>query len=102
MGSFHLEVMGYEAFSRAPVGYLEGLETLFAFLANRVDQPVRDPAGFGKDVDERMTGGQRMAARNLLQGAAREVRLALSARDARPEEAHQRLRKLFGEAYRYR
>ncbi|WP_141593464.1 nucleotidyltransferase [Myxococcus sp. AB056] len=102
LGSFHLEVMGYEAFSRAPVGYLEGLETLFAFLANRVEQPVRDPAGFDKAVDERMTGGQRMAARNLLQGAARTVRLALSERDTRPEQAHQRLRELFGETYRYR
>ncbi|NVJ01160.1 nucleotidyltransferase [Myxococcus sp. AM009] len=100
--SFHLEVMSYEAFSRAPSGYLEGLETLFAFMAGRVERPSSDPAGLGGNVDERMTGGQRTAARNALQGAAREVRLALSERDARPEEAHKRLRKLFGEAYRYR
>ncbi|GEL74733.1 nucleotidyltransferase domain-containing protein [Myxococcus virescens] len=100
--SFHLEVMGYEAFSRAPVGYLEGLEALFAFMAGRVDRSTGDPAGLGGDVDARMTSGQRTAARNALQGAARTVQLALSERDARPEQAHQRLRALFGEMYWYR
>ncbi|AKQ70334.1 hypothetical protein A176_007246 [Myxococcus hansupus] len=100
--SFHLEVMGYEAFSQAPVGYLEGLHTLFAFMAGRVDRPVPDPAGLGGKVDARMTLGQRMAARNAFQGAARTVRLALSERDSNPERAHLRLRELFGETYRYR
>ncbi|QDE93719.1 hypothetical protein BHS06_34680 [Myxococcus xanthus] len=100
--SFHLEVMGYEAFSRAPAGYLEGLEVLFSFMASRVDRPIRDPAGLGGNVDARMSSGQRTAARNALQGAARAVQLALSERDVRPEQAHQRLRALFGELYRYR
>ncbi len=102
LGSFHLEVMSYEAFSQAPAGYLEGLQTLFGFLESRVDKTVRDPAGLGADVDARMTPGERQAAHNMLQGAAREVQLALSERDARLEQAHLRLRKLFGEEYRYR
>ncbi len=100
--SFHLEVMGYEAFPQAPMGYLEGLHTLFAFMASRVDRPAPDPAGLGGIVDARMTPGQRTAARNAFQGAARTVKLALSERDSSPEQAHLRLRTLFGEAYRYR
>jgi predicted nucleotidyltransferase len=100
--SFHLEVMSYEAFPTPPAGYLEGLETLFSYLAQRVLRPCLDPAGLGPHVDARMSSGQREAARNLLQGAAREVRLASAERTTNPEQAHARLKKLFGEEYRYR
>jgi hypothetical protein len=100
--SFHLEVMSYEAFSKPPAGYLEGLEALYTHLAQRVLRPCPDPAGLGVDVDARMTSGQREAARNMLQGAARSLRLAREERDSRPSDAHARLRSLFGNDYRER
>ncbi|MFP2925012.1 CBASS oligonucleotide cyclase [Pyxidicoccus sp. 3LG] len=102
LGSFHLEAMSYEAFTQPPVGYLEGLEALFTFLAQRVLRPCPDPARLGADVDARMTSGQREAARNLLQSAARTMRLATEERTARPEQAHARLRAFFGNDYRER
>lgn len=100
LGSFHLEVMSYEAFSTPPVGYLEGLEALYTHLALRVMHPCPDPAGLGENVDARMSNGQREAARNLLNGAARSMRLAREERDKRPGEAHARLRGFFGDYYR--
>lgn len=100
--SFHLEVMSYEAFPAPPAGYLEGLETLFSHLAQRVLRPCPDPARLGPDVDARMSSGQREAARNLLQGAAREARLAHEERMSNPAQAHARLKKLFGNEYRDR
>jgi hypothetical protein len=102
LGSFHLEVMSYEAFLKPPAGYLEGLETLYSHLAQRVMSPCPDPAGLGANVDVRMTSGQREAARNLFQGAARSLRLAREERDNRPGDAHARLRAFFGNEYRER
>lgn len=102
LGSFHLEVMSYEAFPTPPAGYLEGLEALYTHLAQRVMRPCPDPAGLGADVDARMSSGQREAARNLFMGAARSLRLAREERDSRPGEAHARLRAFFGNDYRER
>jgi predicted nucleotidyltransferase len=103
LGSFHLEAMSYGAFSAPPVGYLEGLEALFTYLAQRVMRPCPDPAGLGADVDARMTDGQREAARNLFVGAARSMRLAREDRDNnRPGDGHSRLREFFGNDYRER
>jgi hypothetical protein len=97
--SFHLEVMSYDAFPQPPAGLLEGLEQLFSHLARRMMRRCPDPAGLGPDVDEWMSDAQREAARQLLESAAREVRLALAERDTAPARAHARLRALFGERY---
>jgi SMODS domain-containing protein len=102
LGSFHLEVMSYDAFPSPPAGYLEGLEALYTHLAQRVMRTCPDPAGLGADVDARMTPGQREAARNLFMGAARSMRLAREERDSRPGDAHSRLRSFFGNDYRER
>lgn len=71
-------------------------------LSQRVLRPCPDPAKLGPDVDARMSSGQREAARNLLQGAARDVRLVREERMTNPAQAHERLKKLFGNEYRYR
>lgn len=97
--SFHLEVMSYDAFPTPPASYLEGLESLFSHLARRVMRPCPDPAGLGPDVDARMSDTQREAARQLLESAAREVRLVRQDKDSSPSQAHARLRALFGEGY---
>jgi hypothetical protein len=62
-------------------------------------RPCPDPAELGPDVDERMSDTQREAARQLLESAARTVRLALAERDSEPARAHSRLRALFGDDY---
>ncbi|MFP2904315.1 SMODS domain-containing nucleotidyltransferase [Pyxidicoccus sp. 3LFB2] len=100
--SFHLEAMSYDALPSAMQGYLEPLEVLFAQLARKVLLPCPDPAGLGPNVDARMSGNQREAARQLLASAANEVRLAREESTSRPEQAHARLRKLFGDEYRDR
>jgi len=108
LGSFHLEVMCYDAFSSPPAGgYLEGLEALYSHLAQRVLRPCPDPAGLGEHVDARVKSGQREAARNLFMSAARTLRLAREERDkgpggAGPASAHARLRAFFGNDYRER
>jgi hypothetical protein len=109
---FHLEVMCYDAFSSPPAGYLEGLEALYGHLAQRVMRPCPDPAGLGENVDARVSSGQREAARNLFQGAARTLRLAREDRDkgsggngsgsSGPGGAHARLKEFFGNDYRER
>lgn len=101
--SFHLEVMCYSAFPSPPEGsLLERLEFLFRRLSERVMQTCRDPAKLGVAVDSRMAPGHREAARNLFQNATREVGLAFLERVSNPEQAHQRLSKLFGPVYRKR
>lgn len=100
--SFHLEVMSYDAFPTPPVGYLEGLEALFSHLSQRVQSRSPDPSGLGPDVDEGISSNQREAARQLLESAARQVRLAQAERTSNPPQAHARLRALFGEFYRER
>lgn len=100
LGSFHLEAMSYDALPRSLEGYLEPLEVLFSQLARRVLLPCPDPAGLGPNVDARMSSTQREAARQLLASAANDVRLAREERTSRPEQAHARLRKLFGDEYR--
>ncbi|WP_426748774.1 nucleotidyltransferase [Myxococcus faecalis] len=101
--SFHLEAMCYSAFPKPPEGsLLERLELLFRHLSERVMQTCRDPAKLGVAVDARMDDGDREAARNLFQNAIREVHLASQERTSNPEQAHQRLSKLFGPVYRKR
>jgi hypothetical protein len=102
LGSFHLEVMSYSAFSSAPGDYLQGLETLFSHLGQRVRVACPDPAGLGPNVDGRMSSTQREAAHQLLASAARQVRLARDESTGDPARAHARLRELFGEFYRER
>lgn len=102
LGSFHLEVMCYDAFSSSPAGYLEGLEALYGHLAQRVMRPCPDPAGLGENVDARVSSGQREAARNLFQGAARTLRLAREERDRGDAGVHARLKEFFGNDYRER
>ncbi|MFE8601696.1 CBASS oligonucleotide cyclase [Archangium violaceum] len=102
LGSFHLEVMSYSAFSSPPQDYLEGLEKLFTHLSQRVLVPCSDPARLGPDVDARMSSNQKTAAHQLLSSAARQVRLARDDSDNDPPRAHARLRDLFGEFYRER
>ncbi len=102
LGSFHLEVMSYSAFSTPPGDYLEGLESLFSHLSHHVRKACPDPAGLGPDVDERMSHNQREAAQQLLASAARQVRLARDESTREPARAHARLRELFGEFYRDR
>ncbi len=94
--------MSYGALPRPMEGYLEPLEELFSQLARLVLRPCPDPARLGPDVDARMSSTQREAARQLLASAANEARLAREERTSRPEQAHARLRKLFGDEYRYR
>jgi hypothetical protein len=102
LGSFHLEVMSYDAFPTPPSGYLEGLEALYLHLAQRVMHPCPDPAGLGAAVDARVKPGQREAARNLFMGAARTLRLARDGNDNYPGGPHARLRAFFGNEYRER
>lgn len=101
--SFHLEVMSYSAFPQPPQGgYLEALELLFSHLSRQVTRSSQDPAGLGPNVDEGMSSTQREAARQLLESAARTVRLALEEEKSAPAQAHARLRGLFGDSYRDR
>jgi hypothetical protein len=100
LGSFHLEVMSYEAFPQPPQGYLEGLEALFTHLSQRVLRACPEPAGLGPDVDARLSPTQREAARQFLAGAANQVRNVLKEERTQPQQAHSRLRALFGEFYR--
>jgi hypothetical protein len=100
LGSFHLEVMSYDALPQPPRGYPEGLEALFASLSRQVLQPCQDPARLGPNVDERMKSTQRDAASKLLASAAREMKLVLAEENSQPAQAHARLRGLFGELYR--
>lgn len=100
LGSFHLEVMSYDAFPQPPQGYLEGLEGLFSFLSQRVLRPCEDPAVRDQKVDSWMTPTQREAARQLLESAARTMKLVLQEEKSSPAQAHQRLRALFGPEYR--
>lgn len=102
LGSFHLEVMSYSAFSSAPKDYLEGLEKLFSHLSQQVLSPCPDPARLGPNVDERMVTTQRGTAQQILASAARQVRLAREESTSDPARAHGRLRDLFGEFYRQR
>jgi hypothetical protein len=97
--SFHLEVMSYDAFPTPPGSYLRGLELLFSHLAQRVMRPCPDPAGLGADVDEGMSDTKREAARQLLESAARTMRLVIAEKDTNPAQAHSRMRALFGEGY---
>ncbi len=100
--SFHLEVLSYGAFTSAPKDYLEGLEKLFAHLAQGVMGPCPDPAGLGPPVDARMKLSQKESARQVLSSAARQVRLAREASVSEPAQAHARLKELFGDFYRDR
>jgi hypothetical protein len=66
----------------------------------------------GENVDARVSSGQREAARNLFQGAARTLRLAREDRDkgsggngsgsSGPGGTHARLKEFFGNDYRER
>ncbi|ATB51343.1 nucleotidyltransferase [Corallococcus macrosporus] len=100
--SFHLEVMSYSVqlprLSRES-GHLESLETLFAHLARGVMNRCTDPAELGDDVDVYLSPSQRSAASQLLDGAAREVRLAREEQDTHPARAHARMKKLFPDLY---
>lgn len=98
--SFHIEAMSYSAFPSAPRDYLEGLEQLFTHLSQKVLLPCPDPAGLGPPVDARMEPNQRKAAHELLAGEARQVRLARQEADSEPQQAHERLQRLFGQFYR--
>lgn len=100
LGSFHLEVMSYSAFSTPPRDYLEGLETLFSHLSQRVLSACPDPAHLGPNVDLRMSPTQRDAAHKILSGAARQMRLIREESTSNSSSAHCRLRELFGEFYR--
>lgn len=101
--SFHLEAMCYSAFPSPPEGpLLERLEVLFRRLSEQVMKTCRDPAKLGVAVDSLMEPGDREQARNLFQNAFREVGLAVQERVSNPEQAHQRLSKLFGSVYRKR
>lgn len=103
LGSFHLEVMSYSAFSQPPqAGYLECLEALFSHLSRQVMLPCPDPARLGPNVDERTSPTQRQAARQLLESAARTLQLVLGEEETSPAQAHARMRELFGEEYRDR
>lgn len=102
LGSFHLEVMSFSAFSRKPISPLEGLATLFEHLSNRVMTPCPEPSGLNPDpIDSGMTDNQRKAAQQLLSGAASQVRLAIKsiATDPSSADAHDRLKKLFDDQY---
>ena len=103
LGSFHLEVMSYSAFSQPPqAGYLECMEALFSHLSRQVMLPCPDPAGLGPNVEGEMIPTQREAARKLLESAARTLQLVLSEEKTSPAQAHARMRGLFGEEYRDR
>jgi hypothetical protein len=100
LGSFHLEVMAYEAFSQAPKSYPEGLGALFTFLGTRVKGSCDEPAKLGAKVDQGMTREQRDAIGARFETAAARAREAI-AHDAarRPEQAHTLWRSLLGEDY---
>ncbi|MCC6552541.1 MAG: nucleotidyltransferase [Polyangiaceae bacterium] len=98
--SFHIEVMSYKAFPAAPPSYAEGLQALFAFLAQRVLASCPEPAGAGPHVDAGMTSEERARARAALIAAANEVARALQLdREGRLEQAHAICRELLGTAY---
>ncbi|MBL0695017.1 nucleotidyltransferase [Comamonas sp. JC664] len=101
--SFHLEVMCYGFQPPRPLrdpGYLEPLEALFSHLSRAVMVGCPDPAELGGDLDDYLGSSQRAAASQLLEHAAREVRLAREEQSSRPDSAHRRMRELFPGIYR--
>lgn len=98
--SFHLEVMSYEAFSGPPPSYPEGLAFLLTYLADRVLQTCRDPAGLGPNIDNGMDQPKRTRAREALRGAAGRAGDAIQHSVAgRLSEAHKCWRGLLGGIY---
>ena len=100
LGSFHLEVMAYQAFSGTPKSYAEGLQALFAFVAKRVQTTCEEPAKLGANVDQGMTKEQRDAITKQLETAATRAAEAIAHDVAgRTEKAHAIWRSLLGDDY---
>ncbi|HRI07606.1 MAG TPA: hypothetical protein PKW35_07300 [Nannocystaceae bacterium] len=99
--SFHLEVLSWQVVTVDPGAYLDGLVMLLDGLAQRVCLPCPDPAGLGPPIQPSLVKCQ--AAQKWLNEMAGLARAAkrLDAQ-ARLDEAHAALQKIFGEAWRSR
>ena len=101
LGSFHLEVMAYEAFVSAPRSYADGLGALFVFLYDRTQRSCADPARLGANVDAGVASQERDATlRGLHDALTRSARALAFDSVHRTEEAHGLWRSLLGEDYR--
>jgi Second Messenger Oligonucleotide or Dinucleotide Synthetase domain len=100
LGSFHLEVMAYKAFSTPPPSYSVGLRTLFERLAAEVQNTCRDPADVGPNIDHGMTQQKRDTVSSALRKAAAQAEQALAYEgQGRVEQAHGLWRDLLGPEY---
>jgi Second Messenger Oligonucleotide or Dinucleotide Synthetase domain len=100
LGSFHIEVMAYDAFRRPPPGLLEGFGQLLAYLAGAVQKACPDPARVGPNIDRGMAPEWRQQLARQLGNAAEKVEQAIALdRQGSVAQAHQILRKLLGDYY---
>jgi hypothetical protein len=100
LGSFHLEVMAYRAFSAPPPNYSAGLRELFERLASAVRTSCPDPAGVGPNVDHGMMQAERDEACSALHAAAARAEQALTyEKQGNVEQAHSLWRDLLGPDY---
>lgn len=100
LGSFHLEVMAYSAFSSPPPSYPAGLLALFAHLAASVLKNCPDPAGLSPHIDNGMPNEERLRIRATLLKAAGQAQQALQLdSNGHTEKAHRLWRLLLGNEY---
>jgi hypothetical protein len=96
--SFLIEVMALECLHGGWQGRFDyELQSLFATLADRINDIWPDPAGLGPPISNDMDAARKSRACNQLQTASRDVSLAINyARQGRNGEALQTWRTLFG------
>lgn len=104
IGSFHLEVMSYDALHQPPPSLVEGFQQLLAHLAGAIREQCHDPADVkGPRIDRSLKPERRQQLSRQLQNAANKVQRAIELdrqdRPATVAEAHQILRKLLGNMY---
>lgn len=98
--SFHLEVMTYSAFPPAPPRYPDGIQQLFAHLAESILRACPDPAGVGPHIDQGMKPEERQRLARTLKQAASRAREALDHETSKElGRAHRIWRELLGPAY---
>ena len=103
LGSFHIEVMAYDAFLQPPPDMLQGFAQLLARLARAILVACPDPAQVGPNIDRGMTSEWRQQLARQLRNAAEKVERAIAldrqGLSGTVAEAHQILRTLLGDIY---
>ena len=103
LGSFHIEVMAYDAFGTPPPSLPKGMAELFAYLARRIQDACSDPAGVGPNIDKGLTQSQRTQFARQFDNAAEKLARALELEeqgtDGSIRQAHEIFYKLLKDRY---